>query len=86
MESQETESENGTNRRVMVGNVVSNSMDKTVVVEVERRVMHPKYGKFVRRRTKYHAHDENNACKLNEVVTIRESRPYSKMKRWVVVS
>ena len=84
MESQNTESRS--NRRVLVGKVVSIKMDKTAVVEVERRVMHPKYGKFVRSRSKYHAHDENNSCKLNQVVSIQESRPISKLKRWVVLS
>jgi small subunit ribosomal protein S17 len=84
MESQNTESRS--NRRVLVGKVVSTKMDKTVVVEVERRVMHPKYGKFVRSRSKYHAHDENNTCELNQVVSIQESRPYSKLKRWLVIS
>ena len=83
MESQNTES--SSNRRVLVGKVISTKMDKTVVVEVERRVMHAKYGKFVRQRSKYHAHDEANACTLNQVVSIQESRPYSKLKRWVVL-
>ena len=74
-----------TSRRELSGKVVSNKSNKTVVVEVERRVLHPKYKKFVRKSTKYHAHDENNTCQLNDVVVIRESRPLSKLKRWVVV-
>ena len=71
--------------RVLQGKVVSNKMDKTVVVEVERRVLHPKYKKFVRSRAKYHAHDENNECSVNDEVLIQESRPLSKTKRWVVI-
>jgi small subunit ribosomal protein S17 len=74
-----------TSRRELSGKVVSNKSNKTVVVEVERRVLHPKYKKFVRKSTKYHAHDENNTCQLNDVVVIRESRPLSKLKRWVIV-
>ena len=72
--------------RVLQGKVVSNKMDKTVVVEVERRVLHPKYKKFVRKRARYHAHDENNDCSMNETVMIQESRPLSKRKRWVVIN
>lgn len=71
--------------RVLVGRVVSDKMDKTVVVEVERRVMHPRYRKYVNRRKKYKAHDEQNACKVNDLVVIQESRPLSRTKRWVVV-
>ena len=77
--------ENKSRRRELSGKVVSNKSNKTVVVEVERRVLHPKYKKFVRKSTKYHAHDEENTCQLNDVVVIRESRPLSKLKRWVVV-
>ena len=73
-------------KRVLQGKVVSNKPvgGKTVVVEVERRVLHPKYKKFVRSRAKYHAHDENNECNINDEVQIQESRPLSKTKRWVV--
>lgn len=71
--------------RVLVGRVVSDKMDKTVVVEVERRVLHAKYHKYVSRSQKYKAHDETNACKVGDVVVIRESRPLSRTKRWVVV-
>jgi len=71
--------------RVLVGRVVSDKMDKTIVVEVERRVLHPKYRKYVNRRKKYKAHDEGNTCKVDDVVVIRESRPLSRTKRWVVV-
>lgn len=72
-------------RKSLIGIVVSNAMDKTVVVRVERTTRHPLYGKVVRTHTKYHAHDENNACKSGDRVRIRESRPLSKTKRWVVV-
>ena len=72
-------------RRVLQGVVVSDKMDKTVVVSVERRVMHPIYKKFIRRTKKYAAHDEGNAAKVGDVVKIRECRPISKRKRWEVV-
>lgn len=67
-----------------VGVVTSNKMQKTVVVEVSRRVRHPKYGKFVTRRVKYKAHDENNGCNIGDTVRIVETRPLSKDKRWRV--
>jgi small subunit ribosomal protein S17 len=73
-------------RRVLQGVVVSDKMDKTIVVQVERRVMDPIYKKFVRRSKKYAAHDETNAHKIGETVRIRECRPISKRKRWEVVS
>ena len=73
-------------KRVMSGVVVSDKMDKTVVVQVERRVMHPVYKKIIRRSKKYAAHDEKNNCKVGDVVTIRECRPISKRKCWEVVA
>ena len=73
-------------RRVLQGIVVSDKMDKTVVVQVERRVMDPIYKKFVRRTKKYAAHDENNVHKVGETVRIRECRPISKRKRWEVLA
>jgi len=73
------------NARTLVGKVVSNKMQKTVVVVIERTVKHPKYGKIMRRRTKLHAHDENQVCKIGNTVKIRESRPLSKLKSWVLV-
>ena len=73
-------------KRVMQGVVVSDKMDKTVTVNVERRVMHPIYKKFIRRSKKYAAHDEANAYKNGDQVSIRECRPVSKRKRWEVVS
>lgn len=60
-------------------------MQKTIVVSVERTVKHPKYGKILRRKTKLHAHDENEVCQIGNVVKIRESRPMSKLKNWVLV-
>ncbi|MBA3536549.1 MAG: 30S ribosomal protein S17 [Tatlockia sp.] len=71
--------------RTIVGKVVSDKMQKTIVVLVERTVKHPKYGKIMRRRTKLHAHDENQIGKIGNTVKIRESRPISKMKSWVLV-
>lgn len=73
-------------KRLLQGVVVSDKMDKTVVVRVERRVMHPVYKKFIRRSKKYHAHDENNTYKVGDTVWIEESRPMSKTKTWVVVT
>ena len=67
------------------GTVTSDKMDKTVVVQVERLVKHPKYKKYVKTRTRFKAHDEKNACKLGDEVRIVETRPLSKDKRWAVV-
>ncbi len=76
----------GRNRRkVRVGVVTSDKMDKTVTVSVERRFAHPLYGKGVKRATRYHAHDENNEYKVGDTVRITETRPLSKTKRWRVV-
>ena len=72
-------------RRVLQGTVVSDRNDKTVVVRVERQVMHPVYKKYVRKSNKFHAHDENNRFKMGDIVRIRECRPLSKLKRWEVV-
>lgn len=73
-------------RRVLQGVVVSDKTEKTIVVLVERRVMHPIYKKFIRRSKKYMAHDETNACKTGDVVRIRECRPLSRRKRWEVLT
>jgi small subunit ribosomal protein S17 len=73
-------------KRVLQGVVVSDKSDKTVVVEVERRYTHPLLRKTVRRTKKYHAHDETNALKVGDVVRIRESRPISRTKRWIVMT
>ena len=72
-------------KRILQGVVVSDKMDKTVVVQVERRVMHPVYKKYIKSSKKYHAHDENNACKIGDVVRIQECRPISKTVTWVVL-
>jgi small subunit ribosomal protein S17 len=72
-------------QRTVEGRVVSNKMQKTVTVLLERQVQHPLYGKIVRRSTKVHAHDENNECKEGDVVRIAEGRPMSKTKNWRVV-
>jgi small subunit ribosomal protein S17 len=72
-------------KRILQGVVVSDAMDKTVVVRVERRVMHPVYKKFIRRSKKYSAHDETNSVKVGDVVRIEECRPISKNKSWTVV-
>jgi small subunit ribosomal protein S17 len=71
-------------RKVLVGRVVSNKMDKTVVVRVERRTRHPLYGKVIRHHKRYKAHDEDNTCGVGDLVRVIESRPISKDKRWVV--
>ena len=76
---------NQSSARTMVGKVVSDKMNKTIVVLVERSVKHPKYGKIMKRRTKIHAHDENQVCKIGDVVRVSESRPISKTKSWVLV-
>ena len=76
---------NESNARTMIGKVVSDKMQKTVVVMVERTVKHPKYGKIMRKRAKFHAHDENQVCQIGNTVKIRECRPLSKMKSWMLV-
>jgi small subunit ribosomal protein S17 len=72
-------------KRILVGTVVSDKPNKTVVVKVERKVKHPLYGKIIRRSKKYHAHDEDNAFKAGEVVRIEEIAPISKLKSWKVI-
>lgn len=69
-------------KRVLQGRVVADSLDKTVTVLVERRIMHPVYKKFVKRSKRYHAHDEDNAAKVGDVVSIIETAPMSKTKTW----
>mgnify|MGYP000485312356 CR=1 FL=1 len=71
--------------RALTGKVVSNKMDKTITVLVERRVKHPLYGKFIRRSTKVHAHDEANECNQGDIVTVEQCRPLSKSKTWRLV-
>jgi len=72
--------------RTMQGYVVSNKMEKSIVVAIERIVKHPIYGKFIKRTTKLHAHDEENECGIGDIVTIRECRPLSKTKSWTLVA
>lgn len=72
-------------RKVRVGIVSSNKMDKTITVKVERKVKHPLYGKFIKKTTGFHAHDEKNECSIGDIVKIMESRPLSKTKRWRLV-
>ena len=72
-------------RKTRIGVVSSNKMTKTITVAVERKVKHPIYGKFVKKTTRFHAHDERNECAIGDVVKIMESRPLSKTKRWRLV-
>jgi len=72
-------------RRVLTGRVTSDRMDKTITVLVDRRVMHPLYKKFIRRSKKYAAHDEENICKIGDMVRIEECKPISKRKTWTLV-
>ena len=77
--------EEGKVERSLMGRVVSNKMDKSIVVLMERQVQHPVYGKFIKRSKKYHVHDENNECREGDKVEVMETRPLSKDKRWRVV-
>ncbi len=72
-------------RKIRIGKVVSDKMDKSIVVAVERKVKHPIYGKFVKKTTKFVAHDEENTCHAGDTVRIMETRPMSKSKRWRLV-
>ena len=72
-------------KRILQGVVVSDKQDKTVIVSVERQVMHPVYKKFVKKSKKFAAHDENNQYKVGDIVSIEESKPYSKTKTWTVI-
>ena len=71
--------------RTVTGKVVSDKMDKTITVLVERRVRHPIYGKYITRSSKLHAHDEKNECKIGDVVTVYETRPLSRTKTWALL-
>ncbi len=75
-------SEQQVDNRTLQGRVISDKMEKTVTVLVERRVKHPIYGKFVRRSTKIHAHDADNQCQIGDIVTVMQCRPLSKTKTW----
>ncbi len=72
-------------RKERIGVVVSNKMDKSIVVEIERRRKHPIYGKFIKKTNRFMAHDENNECNIGDTVRIMETRPLSKSKRWRLV-
>ncbi|MDX1909134.1 MAG: 30S ribosomal protein S17 [Bacteroidia bacterium] len=72
-------------RKVRIGLVVSDKMDKSIVVSVERQVRHPIYGKFIKKTTKFLAHDENNDCHIGDTVRIMETRPMSRRKRWRLI-
>ena len=73
-------------KKILQGTVVSDANEMTVVVSVERAFKHPLYGKTIKKTKKYHAHDENNQFKVGDVVRIEESKPYSKLKRWAVLT
>jgi small subunit ribosomal protein S17 len=73
-------------KRTLTGEVVSDKTSKTIVVKVDRKTMHPKYNKFVTQSKKYHAHDEKEEASIGNIVTIIESKPFSKMKKWKLVS
>ncbi len=75
-------SEQAAENRTLQGRVVSDKMDKSITVVIERRVKHPLYGKFVRKSTKVHAHDENNECQIGDVVVVEQCRPLSKTKKF----
>lgn len=85
MSEQNTNQANATEQSTVTGKVVSDKMDKTITVLVERRIRHAKYGKMIRRSTKLHAHDENNECSVGDTVRIKSTRPLSKTKSWVLV-
>ena len=85
MTTMETNEATRGRRKLRVGKVVSDRMDKTVVVSIERLVKHPTYGRYVRRRAKFKVHDEKNECRVGDWVRIRETRPVSRRKRWRVV-
>lgn len=72
-------------QRTMVGKVISDKMNKTIVVQIERKIKHPLYGKYVRRFSKMYVHDETNTCHIGDMVKIKQSRPLSKLKRWVLL-
>ena len=74
------------NPRILTGVVTSNKADKTITVQIERKVKHPLYGKIIKRSTKVHAHDEENNAAIGDVVTVKECKPFSKTKTWVLVN
>lgn len=72
-------------QRSIIGTVISDKMNKTIVVQVERKVKHPLYGKYVKRFSKMYAHDEENVCRIGDLVLIQQTRPLSKSKRWKLI-
>ena len=85
MESTTTNTVERNLRKTRIGVVSSNKMDKTITVKVERKIKHPIYGKFLKKTTSFHAHDEKNECSIGDTVKIMETRPMSKTKRWRLV-
>lgn len=77
--------EQNSSQRTIIGKVISDKMDKTIVVQIERKVKHPLYGKYVRKFSKMYAHDADNTCKIGDLVLIQQTRPLSKTKRWMLV-
>ena len=75
-----------TNPRILTGVVISDKADKTITVKVKRKVKHPIYGKVIKRATKVHAHDENNDAVIGDVVSVKECRPISKLKTWILIT
>jgi small subunit ribosomal protein S17 len=83
--TEENSLEQNRSQKSIVGKVVSDKMNKTIVVQIERKVKHPLYGKYVRRFSKMYAHDEENQCRIGDLVLIKQCRPLSKTKRWSMV-
>mgnify|MGYP000116672934 FL=1 len=86
MSDADIQKDQGKRARTATGRVVSNRMEKSIVVLIERRVKHPVYGKIIKRSTKIHAHDEKNECSMGDEVTVKEVKPISKTKSWSLVS
>ena len=85
-DAKQAQAEDKKSARTVSGTVVSNKMDKSIVVLVERKVQHPVYGKVIRRSSRLHAHDEENSCRIGDTVTVSECRPLSKTKTWMLES
>lgn len=81
----ETTTEQAKQQHLVVGKVISDKMDKTIIVQVEYKVKHELYGKYIKRFSKMYAHDEDNSCRIGDVVSIKQTRPLSKTKRWMLV-
>ena len=83
--TEQNDIDQSTSQRTIIGKVISDKMNKTIVVQIDRKVKHPLYGKYVRRFSKMYAHDEDNTCRVGDVVVIQQTRPLSKTKRWKLV-